>query len=170
MPLIGHLKALMGISFAVCLAGLAAAQGAPVSFGFKQQNSSKPIEITSEELQIDQAGGFALFIGNVIVGQGDLRMTADRMRVEYGQNPETKKTDITVLTATGGVTIVSGEEAAEADMAVYSIADTTIVMTGDVLLTQGPSAISGDKMTYNLTTDTGFMEGRVKTVLQTGDQ
>lgn len=170
MSAMTYLKGLSAVVFTAIFAAVALAQGAPVSFGFSQHDNSKPIEITSEELQIDQSGGFALFIGNVIVGQGDLRMTADRMRVEYGENPETNKTDITELVATGGVTIVNGDEAAESDSAVYTIANTTIVMTGDVLLTQGPSAISGDKMTYNLTSDTGFMEGRVKTVLRTGDQ
>ncbi len=170
MWVIAYLRGFSAVVFTALVMGAAFAQGAPVSFGFSQHDDSKPIEITSEELQIDQESGFALFTGNVIVGQGDLRMTAGQMRVEYGQNPETKKTDITRLLATGGVTIVSGEEAAESDSAIYTIANTTIVMTGDVLLTQGPSAISGDKMTYNLTSNSGFMEGRVKTVLQTGDQ
>lgn len=170
MTVIRYLRGLSDVFFAVLFAGAALAQGAPVSFGFSQHDNSKPIEITSEELQIDQESGFALFTGNVIVGQGDLRMTADRLRVEYGENPETRKTDITALHTSGGVTIVSGEEAAEADSAVYTLGNTMIVMTGDVLLTQGSSAISGDKMTYNLTSNTGFMEGRVKTVLRTGNQ
>ena len=73
------------------------------------------------------------------------------------------------MTASGGVTIVSGQEAAESNNAVYSLASETIVMTGDVLLTQGPSAITGDRFTYNLNTGSGEMSGRVKTILRTGN-
>ena len=50
--------------------------------------------------------------------------------------------------------------------AVYTLADDIIVMYQNVLVTQGATALSADKLTYNLDTGDGFMEGRVKTVLQ----
>ena len=43
-------------------------------------------------------------------------------------------------------------------------------MTGDVLLTQGASALTSERMVVNLTTGTAQMAGRVKTILQTGDE
>jgi lipopolysaccharide export system protein LptA len=73
------------------------------------------------------------------------------------------------MEATGGVTLVSGPDAAEADRADYSIDQGTIVMTGNVLLTQLGSALSSDKMTVQLDLGTAQMSGRVRTVLQTGD-
>lgn len=142
------------------------AQGASVSLGLGDYDSSQPIEITSEELAVDQQAGTATFSGNVIVGQGDLRMTCERMLVEYGPDPATGESDIRVIRMFGGVTVVTAEEAAEADSAIYTLADETLVMQGDVLVTQGPTAISADKMTYNLRTGNGQMEGRVKTILQ----
>ncbi len=137
--------------------------------GVEGHDSDAPIEITSEDLQVDQAAGTAIFSGDVILGQGTMRMTADKLVVEYGDNATTGETEIQKLTATGGVTIVSGEEAAEAQRAVYTLANTTIVMTGDVLLTQGPSALTGDTFTYNVDTGAGQMTGRVKTILRTGN-
>ncbi len=154
----------VGLIFVTATGALA--QSASVSLGLGDYDSSQPIEITSEELAVDQQAGTATFDGNVIVGQGDLRMTCDRMLVEYGADPTTGESDIRVIRMFGGVTVVTAEEAAEADTAVYTLADETLVMEGDVLVTQGPTALSADKMTYNLSTGNGRMEGRVKTILQ----
>ncbi len=153
---------------AVAAAAGAAAQGASVSLGISNHDSSQPVEITSEELAVDQASGSATFTGNVIVGQGDIRMTCAEMRVEYVQDPDTGRNEIDVIRMFGGVTFVSPEEAAEADSAVYTLADDLLVMTGNVLVTQGTTALSADKLTYNLETGNGVMEGRVKTILQPG--
>lgn len=146
----------------------ALAQGTGISLGVRDHDSSQPVEITSEELSVDQAGGTATFSGNVIVGQGDITMTCGTMRVEYGPDPDTGNNEIRVIRMSGGVTFVSKSDAAEANNAVYDLQRETLVMTGDVLVTQGTTALSSDKLTYNLQTGSGVMEGRVKTILQTG--
>jgi lipopolysaccharide export system protein LptA len=69
------------------------------------------------------------------------------------------------ITATGGVTLVSPDSAAEGRDAVYTIETGVVVMTGAVLLNQGPSTMSGEKLTVDLDDGTGRMEGGVKTVL-----
>ena len=63
----------------------------------------------------------------------------------------------------------TADEAAEAEQADYDIAAGLLVLTGNVLLTQGPSAISANQMTINVTDGTASMEGRVRTVLQQGE-
>jgi lipopolysaccharide export system protein LptA len=65
--------------------------------------------------------------------------------------------------------LVSGLDAAEAKRADYTIDSGEIIMTGDVLLTQGLSAIASDKMVIYLKDGTANMTGRVKTILQTGN-
>jgi lipopolysaccharide export system protein LptA len=72
------------------------------------------------------------------------------------------------LEATGGVTLVNGEDAAEAERADYSIANNEIVMSGNVFVTQGPNALTSESMTLDLATGTARMNGRVKTILNTG--
>jgi len=72
------------------------------------------------------------------------------------------------LEASGGVTLVSGEEAAEAERADYDIDDGTVVMTGNVLLTQGPNALTSERMVVNLEGGTAQMTGRVRTVISQG--
>lgn len=149
-------------------AGPVLAQGAAISLGVKNHDSSVPVEITSEELALDQANSQAIFSGDVIVKQGDITLTCQKMHVEYGEHPDTGTNEIQVIRMFGNVTFVSAQEAAEADQAVYTLSDDVLIMTGNVLVTQGVTALSADKMTYNLDSGNGHMEGRVKTVLQQG--
>ena len=120
--------------------------------------------IAGAGISVDQATGKAVFDGNVLIGQGALRLSAQKVEVVYRATVE----GIASLTATGSVTLVSGADAAEAERADYNIDSGTIVMTGNVLLTQGPSALTAQKMTVNLKDGTARMSGRVKTILQTG--
>jgi lipopolysaccharide export system protein LptA len=140
------------------------AQGTNVAFGTIRQDTGLPVEITSDNLSVDQETGTALFTGNVLIGQGEMRLSAPRVLVIYDQT----KSAIARLEATGGVTLVSGPDAAEADRADYNIDDGIIVMTGNVLLDQGLNAVSSERMTVQLDTGTAQMSGRVKTIIQTG--
>lgn len=157
---------LIAAVWALALAGAVPAwPQASVSLGVENHRADAPVEITSEELSLDQASGKAVFTGNVIVGQGDLVLTCDRMEVEYAPDAGTGRNEIEVIRLFGGVTFVGPTEAAEADTAVYTLDEEIIVLTGNVLVTQGPTAISGDRLTYNLATGEGTMSGRVRTVL-----
>lgn len=153
------------LTFSVALPVAALAQGANVAFGGLSHDTSLPVEVTADQLNVSQADGAAVFDGNVLVGQGEMRMSAAKLRVEYGEDSQIEK-----LIATGGVTLVNGAEAAESRDAIYTISTGIVVMTGDVILTQGQSALSGAKLTVNLNAGTGVMSGRVKTILQPGDQ
>jgi lipopolysaccharide export system protein LptA len=152
----------------ICIALLgsvpAFAQGTNVAFGTIRQDTTAPVEVTADNLAVDQATGKAVFEGNVLIGQGELRLSAQKVEVVYRSN----SAGIASLEATGGVTLVSGADAAEASRADYNIDSGTIVMTGDVLLTQGPSVLTAQKMTVDLENGTARMSGRVKTILQTG--
>lgn len=141
-----------------------AAQGTNVAFGTIRQDTSLPVEVTADNLSVDQATGTAIFTGNVLIGQGEMRLSAARVLVVYRD----QQTGIARLEATGGVTLVSGPDAAEAERADYDIDKGTIDMSGNVLLTQGQNALSSDTMSVKLSDGTAQMSGRVKTVLQTG--
>lgn len=145
----------------------AAAQGADVAFGGLRHDPTLPVEVTADRLSIDQSDGTAVFSGNVVVGQGEMRLSAAEVRVRYATEGAGDATGrIQELIATGGVTLVSGAEAAEAREAVYTVATGVIVLTGDVVLTQGRNALSGDRLTVNLIEGTGVIEGRVRTIFQ----
>jgi lipopolysaccharide export system protein LptA len=146
----------------------AMAQGAQISFGNSGHDSALPVEITADEFRIDQADNSATFTGSVLVVQGDMRLSAGNLRVEYGAPGTEMARRMTRLHATEGVTLVNGPEAAEAQEAVYDIAAASVVMQGDVLITQGAGAISGETLNVDLSTGAGVMTGRVRTVFQPG--
>jgi lipopolysaccharide export system protein LptA len=160
------LRLLLTVLLTVLLSTMATAQGASVAFGTISQDTSLPVEVTSDELSVDQQTGTAIFSGNVVIGQGDMRLSAARVSVVYRDDAE----GIAQMEATGGVTLVSGNDAAEAQRADYDIDDGTIVMRGNVLLAQGASALSADMMTIRLRDGTARMSGNVRTRLQTGGE
>ncbi|MGA9252001.1 MAG: lipopolysaccharide transport periplasmic protein LptA [Roseobacter sp.] len=143
----------------------AAAQGPQVAFGRIQQNSGLPVEVIAENLSVDQAAGRAVFSENVLIIQGEMRLSADQVTVVYDNVAQ----GIDQIQAMGNVILISGEDAAESDRADYNVDDGTIVMTGNVLVAQGPSALTADSMTVRLQDGTAQMSGRVRTVLQTGE-
>ena len=153
---------------AAALAGLvaliqpAAAQVA-IGFGGVAHDSDQPVEAVSDTLTIDQTNGRALFSGNVIIIQGDLRIAAENVEVIYSDLDGERSVDEVI--ATGGVLITRGEDAAEGEDAVYAVAAGILTMTGDVLVTQGTTTIAGDSMVVDMTTGDGVVEGRVRTVL-----
>ncbi len=147
------------------LTGPALAQGTEVAFGAVRADSSLPVEVTSDRLRVDQTDGTAIFDGNVIIIQGEMRLSATEVRVEYAAATDTTPGRIARMHASGGVTIVSGPDAAEARDAVYSVDDGQIVLTGEALMTQGANAISGDRMVINLDSGSAVVEGRVRTIL-----
>ena len=152
------------MSVALLPAVSVAAQGANVAFGTIRQDTGLPVEVTADNLSVDQATGTAIFTGNVLIGQGEMRLCASRVLVVYRADAE----GIAMLEATGGVTLVSGPDAAESERADYNIVNGIIVMSGNVLLAQGRNALSSDKMSVKLSDGTAQLSGRVKTVLQTG--
>jgi len=158
----------LAILFAMLSPVALSAQGANIAFGNLRQNSALPIEISADQLQVDQTEGNAVFTGHVVVGQGEMRLSADKVEVVYSSGPNSKPGQISTMTALGNVVLVNAGDAAEAQKAVYSIDRSNIVMTGNVLVTQGKSALSGQRMVVDLDTGIGQMEGQVKTIFQTG--
>lgn len=155
--------------FLVFCTNFATAQGTNIAFGGLSHDTSLPIEITADQLDINQGDGTARFVGNVIIGQGEMRLSAGTVLVEYASVNGDATGEISRLIASGGVTLVNGSEAAEAQDATYTLATGEIVMTGGVILTQGRNALSSDSLIIDLKAGTGRLEGRVKTILQTGN-
>ena len=118
---------------------------------------------------MDQGNGQAVFDGNVLVVQGDVRMSAGKITIVYGQDSDGNASGIDRLLAEGGVTFVTTTDAAEANEAVYAVAEGVVTLTGEVLLTQGANAISGERLVIDLTSGAGRMEGRVRTIFGTED-
>lgn len=136
-----------------------------VAFGGISADISAPVEVQADSLSVNQSSGQAEFSGNVVITQGEMRLSAGRVTVNYAAGGQQR---IDTLEATGGVTLVNGPEAAEAQQALYRVADGTITLTGDVLMTQGDNILAGERMEVDLRSGTANVSGRVRTVIQPG--
>jgi lipopolysaccharide export system protein LptA len=159
----------LALAGGLLLAQPALAQQATLPLGGLRADPEAPVEIEADSLAVSQADGRAVFTGNVLVAQGDLKLSAGKVEVAYDRPAEGQgQGKIRTLHATGGVTLASPQEAAEAQEAVYDVAAHRVTMTGKVLLTQGQNTIAGESLVVDLDTGTGTMQGRVRTTLTPG--
>lgn len=151
----------------ICGASLLNAQDTGVNLGGLATDTDAPVEVSSDQLTLDQSAGTATFSGNVVVTQGEMRLTAPEILVEYNQaDGADAASGVERITAKGGVVMVTPSEAAESQEAVYTPALNEVVMQGDVLLTQGLNTLSGERLVVDLVTGNGRIEGRVRTILR----
>lgn len=152
------------------LGATASAQSESGPFGGFKHDRQAPIEIESDSLEVRQAEQIAIFTGEVVAGQGTLRLTADRLEVLYD---ESNKSDsetgaIKNMKALGSVFLSNGTETAQGDRGEYDVDTGTVRMSGNVILTQGGNAIKGEQLVINLDSGQARMEasssGRVKSI------
>ena len=137
------------------------AQSASLSLNGESHDINLPVEITANSLSINQTSNSAIFEGTAYVGQGSLRLSADKIVVSYDQ--ETGK--VTSIEAAGKVIFTNGEDVAEAESAIYKIDTGLLKMSGNVLLIQGKSTISGNYLNMNILENIASLTGNVKTIL-----
>ena len=138
-------------------------------------DSSKPIEISADSLEVEQEQQLATFAGNVDAVQGDLVLSADRLRVHYegeesavgiaaGSGNRIRRID-----AEGSVIIASPEETAEGDQGTYDVRGKLVVLEGGVVLTRGENVIRGERLVMDLVSGKTRIVGAETTVADGGD-
>ena len=163
MTVLRHCLRAAALGAALAAAPLAA-QETGTAFGGGGADPDAPVEIDADRLSVDQETGVAVFSGAVTIVQDTMRLGAARVRVIYTPGGDR----IERLEATGGVTLVSGEDAAEAERADYEVEAGRIRMSGEVLLTRGETIVAAERMDIELETGRAELSGRVRTVLQPG--
>ena len=155
---------------------------------FPGTSSKEPISIDADKLVYYDKEHKAVYSGNVVVIQGDTKMTCSAMSVFLDHAPTTgaaasppkeaapqstngqsgAATDAGVkhLDATGPVTVVSKTQVATGDSGSYDKAEGKVRLIGHVTLSDGQNVTKGDKLTYDLksgqaTVDTSAKSGRV---------
>ncbi len=157
-----HMTKVFAILFSLMLPLSAAlAQSNAAIFGTIDQDSSAAITAAADAMTIDEAQGFAEFSGMVEITQGATKLTADRVRAEYGDT----QSQIVRITADGNVVLISGSDQAQADQAVYDVEQGSITLTGNAFVKQGGNTLRAQNVTINTKTGAAQMSGRVTTTL-----
>ena len=133
------------------------AESAAIIFGGLKGDPKAPVTVTSQSLTLDETARTAVFTGNVLVLQGEMRMSAAEVRVEY--EPDADR--IARLWATGGVLFVNAKDAAQSQNAEYVIDTGIVTMTDDVVLTQGPATFTAQTFVADMKTGLGQLQGGV---------
>jgi lipopolysaccharide export system protein LptA len=99
--------------------------------------------ITSRRLSLDQEQRRAVFEENVLVVDGDLTLTADKMTVFMSPS-----NTVETIQAEGRIHATQGDRVAIARRADYDGRAGKIVLTGDPKLQQGRDILKGDTITF----------------------
>lgn len=144
----------------IAAAGAAQAQS---PFSDLSVDPATALEMSADRMVVDREGGDITMTGSVVIAQGDMRLTGAEVLIFYEDRNGTR--ELSRIEASGSVTLVSAQDAAEAQRAVYDLNSRTVVMTGDVLVTQESGVVAADRMTVDLDSGESVMEGRVRTVI-----
>lgn len=158
--------------FACCIAGSALAQTTTSKMSGMTLSNDKPIQIESDQLEIQDTEKKAYFTGNVKVVQGTTTMRAGKMTVLYlgeGASVSSGDTQIDKIFLKDTVHLTSGEQNATAEEGVFEMASQTFVLTGkQVVLSDGPNVFKGCKLTVLMNTGEAKLDacgGRVQILL-----
>ncbi|MCL6250201.1 OstA family protein [Altererythrobacter sp. KTW20L] len=141
------------------LAGLVAAlgfgsvAGAQNIAGF---NSNQPVNYAADRIELQDRQNRVVLSGNVVIDQGDLRLTAARTTVAY---TDTGSLSIQRIDATGGVVVTRGSERASGGSGVYDFNRRVIVLAGGVALRRGGDTLNGGRLTIDLNTGLSSVDG-----------
>ncbi len=142
-----------------------------------RHDAKLPVEISSDTLEVLQKENRAIFKGNVIAVQGEMRLKSDTMIVHYKQKSDDAKAvakpaapaapkaagaadatqsamgAITRIDVEGNVFMATPEESAKGDRGNYDVESKTIHLFGDnVILTREKNILRGTALEYNLET------------------
>ncbi|MCG7365310.1 lipopolysaccharide ABC transporter substrate-binding protein LptA [Pantoea sp. ACRSH] len=113
-------------------------------------DSDKPVNIDSENQALDLQGNVATFTGNVIVTQGTIKITADKVVVTRPGGDSNK----TIVDAWGNpATFYQMQDSGKpvkghAAKLHYELAKDFVELTGNAYIEQQDSNIKGDRITY----------------------
>ncbi len=155
-------KLVIGLAVAGALSVSAFAQDN--RFGGFKHDRTAPIDVTADAVEVRQAEERAILTGNVVAGQGTLRLTASKVTVDFDQEKQSNDETgaITRLEAVGDVFLSNGAETAQSGWAEYNLETGIVKMRNNVILTQGDNASKGEALTIDLNSGVARLEGGPK--------
>ena len=128
----------------VAALGFGSLAGAQAIAGF---NSNQPVNYAADRIELQDRQNRVVLSGNVVITQGDLRLTAGRTNVAYTDAGTLR---IQRIDATGGVTVTRGGERASGSAGVYDFNRRVIVLSGGVALRRAGDTLNGGRLVIDL--------------------
>src|SRR5688572_5551497 len=119
------LRSLAGGFIAASLAafGFSSLAGAQAIAGF---NSNQPVSYAADRIELQDRQNRVVLSGDVVITQGDLRLSAGRTTVSYTDAGSLR---IQRIDATGGVVVTRGNERAQGNAGVYDFNRRVIILS-----------------------------------------
>jgi lipopolysaccharide export system protein LptA len=119
-------------------------------------NSNQPVNYAADRIELQDRQNRVVLSGDVVITQGDLRLTAGRTTVSYTDAGSLR---IQRIDATGGVTVTRGEERAQGNAGVYDFNRRVIILSGAVALRRGSDTLNGGRLTIDLNSGLSSVDG-----------
>lgn len=126
-----------------------------------ETKTNEPIDISSKNFKYFGIEREGLFTGSVRVVQGNLVLTADKLRAKY----DDRMKDTKEFMAMGRVRIVKDDLIAVSEEAVFFNEEQKIILTGKPVVSSMESNFSGEKITVYLKENRFIVERNVKGVV-----
>lgn len=133
--------------------GFGSLAGAQSIAGF---NSNQPVSYAADRIELQDRQKRVVLSGDVVIQQGDLRLTAQRTTVAYTDEGSLR---IQRIDATGGVVVTRGAERASGASGVYDFNRRVIVLAGGVALRRGGDTLNGGRLVIDLNSGLASVDG-----------
>ncbi len=115
-------------------------------------DKDQPIDIEADSVDLDDRKGISVYQGDVVVTQGSIRVTADKVTVHHqAHKPDRLEADGNPVTfrqrPDGKDTDIEGE----AKRVEYEVDSELLYLIGNAVLTQGADSFKSDRITYDRT-------------------
>ena len=114
-------------------------------------DSQQPIQIEADFAELDDQEGRTVYVGNVIVTQGSIRMTGDKLRVHFSADKDLEDVFMEGRPAYFKQTPDGGKEDVEGEglLIEYHAKKSLLHLIQKAKLTQGARTFEGDRINYD---------------------
>jgi lipopolysaccharide export system protein LptA len=137
----------------------------------KGHNTSAPVDVSSDRIEVQERADRAIFVGNVHATQADLTLDTARLTVAYSTsqgNNNNNNVQINRLDAAGGVVVRDPTETAKGDFGIYDLDRKLITLIGNVQLTRDNNRVNGARLVIDLNSGRAVVDGGPPGVNSTG--
>lgn len=116
-----------------------------------------PTNITSDTLTLHAKNRIFVYKGNVVVTQGDMKLTSNEIEGNYNEQNQIQK-----IVAKGDVVITKQDIEATSQRAIYDAVSSIVTLTDNPQLKQGESVLIADRIKVLLNENRSQAEGNVR--------